>query len=830
MSEFMDEMFTEFVESEDGTLIDFMDDVTVNAFCATGQGGGVDPSCSPGSSGGSATKEGIIAQGISTAKAIVAKVNSVINRVTDVPVLRQIKAASAFMKEKTGQVFKRLEGRYGKTTAIAIMASGQAVGWGALGVGATVGVPLILPGSSLWGALPAVAVAETVLQAKRGAIKIGGGVKRALSKLTSAKPVTNAADLSPEEIGKLGQEVWIELKTAFDKYTVDHDKELRAITLSVNQANELYVVNDRWRALADPEKIRAFKEWLKQQLAATLQGKSEEELWQRYVEMGFRKGAGRAFDDTKAVARGALADALPDGKDQFLRQAFAQPVAVDKVRLLASRSFDDLEGVTSEMSTRMTRVLTDGLVQGQSPLAIASGMTDQVDISQARAETIARTEIIRAHAEGQLDALGQMGVEEVGVAVEWNTTGDDAVCELCAPLEGIVLKIDEARGMLPRHPNCVVGDTRITAPSLLAVMSAEYTGPVVEFYTAGQGRLTVTIHHIMLTQRGWVFAKDVKDSDYLVCGTCTQGSPVGPDEDESHPLIRDVFDTAVKCTDEHRILKTPAVPHYFHGDGASIQSEVEVVSTEGKLWDDFSTSFGEQTVKGSLTVRDVYTSKPLGLNGQRGLSAFLKRAGSAADRLVSGQGIREILLGRSLPHHESVGVGRATNVNSRLHENTPDGTPLKVKPLVQGVDTNSAQVELNDLIRGKLVKVERHVLRHVHSLRVYDVSTESTLYVANGFVTSNCRCAWIPANVGEDQSGQKDTKGQIDKAVKTSERRAGDEFSTGSPVTRDRPESIVNRVQPGTDAEEYDFHRQQQEDSVEAWKALDKFLSEKSKR
>jgi len=27
-------------------------------------------------------------------------------------------------------------------------------------------------------------------------------------------------------------------------------------------------------------------------------------------------------------------------------------------------------------------------------------------------------------------------------------------CELCAPLEGIVLKVSEARGMLPRHPNC----------------------------------------------------------------------------------------------------------------------------------------------------------------------------------------------------------------------------------------------------------------------------------------------------------------------------------------------------------------------------------------
>lgn len=221
-----------------------------------------------------------------------------------------------------------------------------------------------------------------------------------------------------------------------------------------------FTANDRWRYQPNPTKVKEFQKWLRTQLSSTLRGQSEEQLWQEYIMAGFRKGAGRAFEDTTRTER-ALASVSERGPDfyhgtreEFLRSAFGRPVAVEKVKLLAGRAYDDLEGVTSEMSTRMSRVLTDGLVQGKSPRDIARDMTKQVDISRDRALTVARSELIRAHASGQLEALEQLGVEEVGVAVEWSTTGDDAVCPLCSAMEGVVLKLAEAEGMIPRHPNC----------------------------------------------------------------------------------------------------------------------------------------------------------------------------------------------------------------------------------------------------------------------------------------------------------------------------------------------------------------------------------------
>jgi SPP1 gp7 family putative phage head morphogenesis protein len=75
-------------------------------------------------------------------------------------------------------------------------------------------------------------------------------------------------------------------------------------------------------------------------------------------------------------------------------------------------------------------------------------------ITRRRALVLARTEIIAAHAEGQLDAFEAMNIEKVGVMAEWSTAGDDLVCAKCEPLEGAIMTVKEARGLLPRHPNC----------------------------------------------------------------------------------------------------------------------------------------------------------------------------------------------------------------------------------------------------------------------------------------------------------------------------------------------------------------------------------------
>ena len=239
--------------------------------------------------------------------------------------------------------------------------------------------------------------------------------------------------------------------------------------------NAVPTANTRWKFATSPEKVKAFQDWLRTQLQSTLTGKTDEELWRKYAEDGFRRGAGRAFDDVKQSqlrkehpelftpeAQGSLRDFYQGSKEEFLRSSFARPVAAEKIELLAGRAFDDLEGVTDDMALRMSRVLTDGLVTGAGPHEIARDLNDEIDIGRGRAEMIARTELSRAHAEGQLMALGDLGVEEVGVAVEWLTSGlgvtakgNPSPCERCAAMQGVVMKLDEATGLIPLHPGCL---------------------------------------------------------------------------------------------------------------------------------------------------------------------------------------------------------------------------------------------------------------------------------------------------------------------------------------------------------------------------------------
>jgi SPP1 gp7 family putative phage head morphogenesis protein len=220
--------------------------------------------------------------------------------------------------------------------------------------------------------------------------------------------------------------------------------------------NELrFAQNMRWKAVSTPQKVQAFQAWLRERLKEELTDPSAEALMLRYAELGFQKGAARAWDDAKKVARGQQTlDFYAESRGQFLKDSFARPVQQERIELLAARSFDDLENVTEDMATRMSRELTDGLVEGKSPREIARDLSEQADVSRDRTLTIARTEVVRAHADGQLNALERMGVGEVGVQVEWVATDDGRACPQCEAMAGTVSTLEEAKGQIPHHPNC----------------------------------------------------------------------------------------------------------------------------------------------------------------------------------------------------------------------------------------------------------------------------------------------------------------------------------------------------------------------------------------
>ena len=205
------------------------------------------------------------------------------------------------------------------------------------------------------------------------------------------------------------------------------------------------------------QKLAAFRRHFENQInAGLLEVTNTGQPWtEQYVSSAYRKGQERAYFDVK---KGTRAERLPfyaGSKTDFLRSSFFAPEAVSKVALLASRSFEELRGISAATSQQINRILADGLINGQGPATIAREMTKQIDtITSRRALTLARTEIIHAHAEGQLDSFERLGIETVSPQVEWLTAGDERVCVECDEFSGDVFTIDEARGMIPWHPNC----------------------------------------------------------------------------------------------------------------------------------------------------------------------------------------------------------------------------------------------------------------------------------------------------------------------------------------------------------------------------------------
>lgn len=210
----------------------------------------------------------------------------------------------------------------------------------------------------------------------------------------------------------------------------------------------------------DADKLKAFRDWLKEQVKLRVLSPSEDakpgQPWTgKYIESAYKKGRVRSFADAKKQKQLEDAGFFDKAQKDFIETAFGQPETTKKIELLATRSFQELEGITDAMAQQLNRVLANGMVEGLGARDIAKQMTEQIDgITDRRALTLARTEVIHAHAEGQLDSLQDLGVEEVGVQAEWSTAGDDRVCPECEEMEGKVFSTEEAHGMIPLHPNC----------------------------------------------------------------------------------------------------------------------------------------------------------------------------------------------------------------------------------------------------------------------------------------------------------------------------------------------------------------------------------------
>lgn len=272
----------------------------------------------------------------------------------------------------------------------------------------------------------------------------------------------NPLRMDPTRTGMIRRAFIKDLKRRFKKLRKDVWEflvTLDALGLKEKKQLTFNAQARQYQFLTDADKVRAFREWLIQQIDAGLlalpagyAGDPTKPWMSPYIVSGYKKGLSAAYAKTPSNKAALLAGTTTQA--DFVRTAFNQPETTRKVELLATRAFEGMRGITGQVSSKLGQILAQGMADGRGVLDIARDIDAAIDTGMSRALTIARTEIISAHAEGSLDGYEALGVKELGVDVEFSTAGDDDVCPECEGMEGDVYTVDEARGVIPVHPNC----------------------------------------------------------------------------------------------------------------------------------------------------------------------------------------------------------------------------------------------------------------------------------------------------------------------------------------------------------------------------------------
>jgi SPP1 gp7 family putative phage head morphogenesis protein len=224
------------------------------------------------------------------------------------------------------------------------------------------------------------------------------------------------------------------------------------------------------------QKVDAFMEWLKEQERKGLLeiaeyeriGSAVENAWTNiFIEDSYKRGLIRA----RAEMRKAGYDVPTVQESGGIDALMGLPFHVDRVGLVFTRAFTQLQGITAAMDAQISTILAQGLVDGDAPRVLARklvatingsgmgelGITDSLGRfipAQRRARMLARTEIIRAHHLANIQEYMNWEVQGIVVVAEWSTAGDERVCDRCAALHGNRYTLKEIEHMIPLHPNC----------------------------------------------------------------------------------------------------------------------------------------------------------------------------------------------------------------------------------------------------------------------------------------------------------------------------------------------------------------------------------------
>lgn len=347
-------------------------------------------------------------------------------------------------------------------------------------------------------------------------------------------------------------------------------------------------------------------------------------------------------------------------------------------------------------------------------------------------------------------------------------------CSRCAILAGQFYKWND--GFL-RHPMCWPAGTVVSGPEVLVSSRRWYEGELVTIWTANREKLSVTANHPVLTARGWIPAKFLKEGDQVFRSTRANGasSLMVPNHDQMPTKIEDVFASSRMM----RFAEMPSAPQDFHGDGGDAQ--VEIVFSERFLRNRNNSPAGQKIEEEYLALA------PKPSNFLDCMSAADKAFKTVLASPTSLMGIESLSLPLGFSHltgPHNASLGPAANLHicecedlADLRATDSDGfTDLKFTHpgTVVGDDFSSIEGDSNpgarwdpssfpeamqdsatdtrrafDLVQRLSGQVETDRIVRITRVpwggHVYSLTTSEGWVSSNNLITSNCDCRHIPA-------------------------------------------------------------------------------------
>jgi len=213
--------------------------------------------------------------------------------------------------------------------------------------------------------------------------------------------------------------------------------------LHLSQDSRLAEAEDIERFATDEGKARAFATWIREQLREEVLDpvrRGEIRDGGHWTAQYIRSSYGQAWEQAadRLRSRGVATESVDD--------VFNLGVPREQLRRLYTRTYENLESITTEAVPQVRETLTQGLAEGVNPREMARRLTEEVrTVQRTRAEVLARTELINSYSESTLDRYERAQVNGVTVSGEFSTADDSDVCPICESIEGTEYTTDELR-------------------------------------------------------------------------------------------------------------------------------------------------------------------------------------------------------------------------------------------------------------------------------------------------------------------------------------------------------------------------------------------------